>query len=59
MVKTEVPPRIAAIPHTMVLNKPQNSRPAEAKLTWGLHCPICKRGEEGTEDWNSNKQEKQ
>ena len=34
MEKTEVPPRVAAIPYTLVLNKPQNNRPAEEKCTW-------------------------
>ena len=48
MDKTEVSPRVAAIPHAMVLNKPQNNKPAEGKCTWGLHCPICKKEEEGT-----------
>ena len=57
MEKAEVPPRIAAIPHAMVLAKPQNSKPAEEKCTWGPHCPICKKGEEDAEDWNSVRQE--
>ena len=39
--KTEVPPRVAAIPHALVLNKPQNNRPVKEKCTGGLHCPIC------------------
>ena len=47
----EVPPKVAAIPHAMVLRKPQNNRSAEEKCTWGLHCPIYKKkDEEGTED---------
>ena len=25
----------------------------------GPHCPICKKEEEGTEDWNSDRQENQ
>ena len=30
----------------------------EEKCTWGPHCPICKKEEEeGTEDWNSDRQE--
>ena len=29
MEKTEVPPMVAAIPHTLALNKPQSNRPAE------------------------------
>ena len=51
--KAEVPPRVAAIPHAMVLPKPQNNRPLEEKCTWEPHCPIYKNEEEeGTEDWN-------
>ena len=54
----EVPPRVAAIPHAMVVPKPQNNRPVEEKCTWGLHCPMCKKEEEeDTEDWNGDKQE--
>ena len=59
MEKTEDPPRLAAIPHTMVLNKPQNNRPVEEKCTLGLHCPMCTKEEEGTEDWNGDRQETQ
>ena len=58
MEKTEVPPRVAAIPYTLVMNKPQNNRPAEDECTWGPHCPICAK-EEGTEDQNSDRQENQ
>ena len=59
MEKTEAPPRVATIHHpAVVLNKPQNNRPAEEKCTWGLHCPICTK-EEGTEDWNGDRQENQ
>ena len=61
MEKTEVTPRLAAIPHALVLNKPQinqSNRPAEEECRWGPHCPICTK-EEGTEDWNSNRQENQ
>ena len=55
--KTELPSWVVAIPHAMVLPKPQNNRSAEEKCTWGLHCPICKKEEEdGTEDWNSDQQ---
>ena len=51
MEKAEVPCRVAAIPHAMVLNKPQSNKEMEDKCTWGLHCPICKKEEEeGTED---------
>ena len=49
--KAEVPPKVAAIPHAMVLPKPQNNRKAEEKCTWGPHCPIWKKEEEeGRED---------
>ena len=59
MERTEVPPRVAVIPHAVVLNKSQNHKPAEEKCTWGLHCPICKKEEEGMEDWNGDRQESQ
>ena len=55
MEKTEVLPKVASIPHAMVLNKHQNNRPEEEKCTRGLHFPICKKEEEGTEDWNSDR----
>ena len=60
-VKVEkVPPRVAAIPHAMVLPKLQNNRSAEEECIWGLHCPICKKEEEeGTEDWNGDRPENQ
>ena len=61
MEKTEVPPRVAASPHALVLNKPQSNqgiRPAEEECRWELHCPICTK-EEGTEDWNGDRQENQ
>ena len=57
MEKTEVPPRVAAIPHTLVMNKPQNNRPAEEECIWGPHCPICTK--EGTEDQNGDRLETQ
>ena len=58
--KASVPPRVAAIPHAMVLPKPQNNRPAEEKCTWQPHCPICKKEEEeGTEDCNGGRLENQ
>ena len=41
MERTEVPPREVAIPHALVLNKPQSTKPAEEECRWGLHCPIC------------------
>ena len=58
MEKTEVPLRVAAIPHALVLNKPQNTRPAEEECRWGPHCPICTK-KEGTEDWNGKRHESQ
>ena len=58
--KTEVPPRVAANPHAMVLLKPQNNKQIEGKCIWGLHCPIYKKEEEeGMEDWNGDRQEDQ
>ena len=35
----KIPPRVAAILHTMV-NKPPQGK-AEEMCGWGLHCPIC------------------
>ena len=61
MEKTEVPPRVGAIPNALVLNKPQSNqsnRPVEEECRWRPHCPICAK-EEGTEDWNGNRQENQ
>ena len=58
MEKNEVPPRVAAIPHTLVLNKSQNNRPVEEECRWELHCPICAK-EESMEDWNDDRQENQ
>ena len=58
--KAEVPPKVAAIPHAMVLLKLQNNRQVEEKWTWGPHCPICKKEEEeGMEDLNGDRQESQ
>ena len=45
--KEEVPPRVTAIPHALVLNKQQNNKPAKEEYRLGLHCPICTK-EEGT-----------
>ena len=56
--ETKVPPRVAAILHTLVLTKPQNNRPVEEECRWGLNCPIC-TNEEGMEDWNGDRQENQ
>ena len=39
MEKVEVTPKIAAIPHVMVLNKPQNNKPAEEKMYMGTTLP--------------------
>ena len=58
MEKAEVPPRIAAIPHALVLNKPQNNKPVEEECRWEPHCPIFTK-EEGTRDWYSERQENQ
>ena len=58
MEKTEVPPRVAAISCTLVLNKPQSNRPGEEECRWWPHCPICAK-EEGTENWNGKRQENQ
>ena len=41
--KTEDPPRVAAILCAVVLNKPQNNKPAEEKCTLEPHCPTCKK----------------
>ena len=38
MEKTEIPPRVAAIPHALVLNKLQNNGPVEGQY---MHCSIC------------------
>ena len=43
MEKTEVPPQVPAIPHAMVLNKPQNNRSVGEKCTWGPHCPSAQK----------------
>ena len=66
-VKTEkaeekTPTKQAAIPHTLMLNKPQNNKPAEEECKWGLHCPICTKLTQNpkagsSEDWNDEKQD--
>ena len=43
--RTQVPPRVAAIPSHTVLPKPQHNRSAEEKCTCRPHCPICKKEE--------------
>ena len=58
MEKTEALHRVAAIPHALVLNEPQNNRPVKEKCTRGPHCPICAK-EEGTKDWNGDRPENQ
>ena len=39
--------------------QPQNKKPVEEKCTWGPHCPICTKKEEGTEYWNGDREENQ
>ena len=52
---TEVPPKIAVIPHAMVMPKQVGE-----KCTWQPHCPTCKKEEEESiEDWNGNRQRDQ
>ena len=41
--KAEVPPRVAEIPHAMVLPKPQNNKPVEEKCTWDCIAPFAER----------------
>ena len=66
-VKTEkteekTPPKQAAIPHALILNKPQNSKPAEEACGWAPQCPICIQSNpnikaaDTEEDWNGNRQ---
>ena len=60
----KIPPRVAAIPITLVLNKPQSNKLAEEECRLGLHCPICTKSAldpkvDGTEDWKVNRQENQ
>ena len=66
-VKTEkaeekTPSKQVAIPHAMVLNKPQNNIPAEKAYGWGPQYPICTqsipntKAEDSEEDWNGNRQ---
>ena len=50
-IKTEEQPKIAAIPHTMVMPKQVTE-----KCSWGPHCPICVNDEEQREeDWDGIK----
>ena len=60
----KIPPRIAAIPKILVLNKPQSNKLAEEECRWGLHCPICAKSTpntkaKSTEDWNGERQDNQ
>ena len=66
-VKTEkteevTPPKQASIPHAPILNKSQNSKPAEKACCWGPQCLICTQSnpnlktEDKEEDWNSDRQ---
>ena len=66
-VKTEkaeekISPKQASIPHAMILNKPQNNKPAEKACGWGPQCPICTqstlntKAEDSEEDWNGDRQ---
>ena len=66
-VKTEkteemTPPRQTALPHTLILNKSQNNKPAEEKCKWGPKCPMCTqpnpntKTEDTEEDRNSDRQ---
>ena len=55
------PPRLAAIHHALVLNKPKSNKPAEEECRWGPHCPIWSKSTpnpkaESTEDWNFERQ---
>ena len=50
-IKTEEPPKIAAIPHAMVMPKQTTEI-----CSWGLHCPIYKNEEEHEEDWDGDLQ---
>ena len=64
MEQTEkrTPPRLAAIPHTLVLNTPQSNKPAGEECRWGPHCPICAKctpKAENAEDWNGQRENNQ
>ena len=51
-IKTEEPPKIAAIPHAMVMPKQ-----ATEKCSWGLHIALfAKNEEEHEEDWDGDLQ---
>ena len=63
-VGEKIPPRVAAIPCALVLNKPQSSKPAEEECRWGPHCPICTKSTpnqkaESIEGWNGERQDNQ
>ena len=66
-VKTEkadekTSPKQAAIPHTLILNKPQNSKAAEEACGWGPQCAICTqstpniKAKDSEEDWNGDRE---
>ena len=60
----KIPPRLAAILCTLVLNKPLSNKPAEDECRWGPQCPICTKSSssqktENTEDWNGGRQNNQ
>ena len=67
VVKTEqaekkTPPRLATIPHALVLNKPQINKPDEEECRWGLDFSICTKSTpkaENTEDWDSKRLDNQ
>ena len=42
MEKAEVAPRVAAIPHAMVLNKPKNNKPVEENVHGDCTAPFAK-----------------
>ena len=60
--KEKTPPKQATVPHAMILNKPQNSKPAEVECGWGPQCPVCTQAtpniktEHTEEDWNGNRE---
>ena len=43
-------PKQAAIPHALILNKPQSNKPAEEECRWGPHCPICAKSYPKSQD---------
>ena len=60
----KIPPRLAAIPHALVINKPQSNKSVEEECRWGPHCPLCTKSTpnqkaENTKDWNGKRQDNQ